>query len=182
VAPGERFHLCVILVEGKMLKCSNVVLPDQNVIVMLNAIAIRRLPESPAPNAALPRTLSMKVTPESFATEGAGKIALPTMEGICFEKIKHILYLEASGNYTAIHFKDKRQVLVCKTLREVEKMLPDIAFVRIHRSHTIHLKHLKKYTRGKGGQVSLPNGITLAISIGQKELFLEQLKRYYRLA
>ncbi|MBL7808112.1 MAG: LytTR family transcriptional regulator [Saprospiraceae bacterium] len=148
---------------------------------MLNAIAIRRLPESPEPNAAFPRTFSLKATPEYTVPDVSGKIALPTMEGICFEKVKHILYLEASGNYTALHFKDKRQVLVCKTLREVEKMLPETAFVRIHRSHSIHLKHLKKYTRGKGGHVLLPNGITLAVSIGQKELFMEQVKRYYKL-
>ncbi|MBN8679916.1 MAG: LytTR family transcriptional regulator [Chitinophagales bacterium] len=148
---------------------------------MLNAIAIRRLPESPEPNAAPPRTFSMKANTDFQPREGSGKIALPTMEGICFEKVKNIIYLEASGNYTALHFKDKRQILVCKTLREVEKMLPESAFVRIHRSHAIHLKHLKKYIRGKGGHVLLPNGITLAVSIGQKDMFLEQVKRYYRL-
>lgn len=150
---------------------------------MLNAIAIRRLPESPEPNAALARALPIKpaqgIEPLTKQTSEAEKIALPTMEGLCFEKVKHITYLEASGNYTALHFKDKRQVLVCKTLREVEQMLPIRAFVRIHRSHTIHLKHLKKYVRGKGGHVLLQNGVTLTVSIGQKEAFLEQVKAYF---
>lgn len=146
---------------------------------MLNAIAIRRLPESPEPNASMPRSLPTKPVVEQVGKRGV--IALPTMEGLCFEKVKHILYLEASGNYTSLHFKDKRQVLVCKTLREVEKMLPESAFARIHRSHSIHLKHLKKYCRGKGGHVLLANGITLAVSIGQKEYFLEQAKRYFQL-
>jgi len=150
---------------------------------MLNAIAIRRLPESPEPNAALARALPIKpaqgIDSLTKTTPEAEKIALPTMEGLCFEKVKHITYLEASGNYTALHFKDKRQVLVCKTLREVEQMLPNRAFVRIHRSHTIHLKHLKKYVRGKGGHVLLQNGVTLTVSIGQKEAFLEQVKVYF---
>jgi len=101
------------------------------------------------------------------------------MEGLCFEKVKHITFLEASGNYTALHFKDKRQVLICKTLREVEQMLPGRAFARIHRSHTIHLKHLKKYVRGKGGHVLLQNGVTLTVSSGQKESFLEHLRTYF---
>lgn len=107
------------------------------------------------------------------------KIMLPTMDGLCFEKIKHIAYLEASGNYTALHFTDGRQVLVCKTLGDVEQMLPSRTFVRIHRSHTIHLRHLKKYTRGKGGHVLLQNGVTLTVSSGQREHFLQVLKSYF---
>ncbi|MDX1911061.1 MAG: LytTR family DNA-binding domain-containing protein [Saprospiraceae bacterium] len=150
---------------------------------MLNAIAIRRLPESPEPNAALARALSLKSVsppePDNKPEQFSGKIALPTMEGLCFEKVKQIVYLEASGNYTVLHFKDKRQVLVCKTLREVELMLPAGAFARIHRSHTIHLKHLKKYVRGKGGHVVLHNGVTLTVSSGQKESFLETVKIYF---
>jgi len=150
---------------------------------MLNAIAIRRLPEAPEPNASFARALPLKtqqfIEPVVKPSQEAEKIALPTMEGLCFEKVKHITYLEASGNYTALHFKDKRQVLVCKTLREVELMLSDRAFARIHRSHTIHLKHLKKYVRGKGGHVLLQNGVTLTVSTGQKESFLEHVKSYF---
>jgi two-component system LytT family response regulator len=150
---------------------------------MLNAVAIRHLPESPEPAPALARALSLKPVIQSEIPERpehiSGKIALPTMEGLCFEKIKHLVYLEASGNYTILHFKDKRQVLVCKTLREVELMLPGSAFARIHRSHTIHLKHLKKYVRGKGGHVLLQNGVTLTVSSGQKEIFLETVRMYF---
>ncbi|MFN0037115.1 MAG: LytR/AlgR family response regulator transcription factor [Saprospiraceae bacterium] len=150
---------------------------------MLNVLAIRRLPESPEPSAALARALPIKpvqqIEPVAKPVPEAGKIALPTMEGLCFEKVKRIAYLEASGNYTVLHFKDKRQVLVCKTLREVEQMMPERSFARIHRSHTIHLKHLKKYVRGKGGHVLLQNDVTLTVSAGQREAFLEQVKQYF---
>jgi two-component system, LytTR family, response regulator len=111
--------------------------------------------------------------------EAVKKIALPTMEGFHFEKVRHIMFLEASGNYTMIHFEDGRQVLVCKTLREVETMISSEKFVRIHRSHTIHLRHLKKYIRGKGGCVVLQNGATLAVSAGQKDVFLEAIHRFF---
>lgn len=114
------------------------------------------------------------------ASQGKGsKIALPTMEGLCFEKVKHIAYLEASGNYSVLHFLDGRQILVCKTLGEIELLLPEQAFVRIHRSHTIHLRHIKKYVRGKGGHVVLQNSVTLTVSAGQKDNFLDALKKYF---
>jgi two-component system, LytTR family, response regulator len=121
------------------------------------------------------------ITPEhrNFSTGKAGKIVLPTLEGLCFEKIKHITYLEASGNYTMLHFEDGRHILVCKTLRDVEELLPEMAFARIHRSHTVHLKHLKKYVKGKGGYVVLQNGATLTVSCGQKDSFIEAIDCYF---
>jgi len=109
---------------------------------MLNAVLHHSITDSNEPNRSA-RTLSIQ--PEYNAMQKASKkIVLPTMEGLCFEKVRDIAYLEASGNYTLLHFTDKRQILVCRTLREVEQMLPGKAFARIHRSHTIHLKHIKK--------------------------------------
>ena len=107
------------------------------------------------------------------------KIALPTMEGLCFEKVKKILYLEANGNYTTLHFEDGKQTLVCRTLRDIEAMLPQESFVRIHRSHTVNLKHLKKYVRGKGGYVVLYNGASLSVSAGQRDHFLKAVQLYF---
>lgn len=145
---------------------------------MLNAVTFRNLSEPAEPQASA-RAIAIRTGQVEKKEKHSGKIVLPTMEGMCFEKVKHIAYLEANGNYTALHFTDKRQVLVCKTLREVEMMLPENAFTRIHRSHTIHLRHIKKYVRGKGGHVVLQNGVTLSVSAGQKEFFMESLRRFF---
>ena len=51
------------------------------------------------------------------------KVALPTLEGIYFEKVKEIIRLEANGNYTFIHLINDRKILVSKTLAEIEKKL-----------------------------------------------------------
>jgi len=151
---------------------------------MLNAIPLHHPDQAEPVRSA--RTIPMPVEPmiptsEPVASPVApnGKIVLPTMEGLCFEKVKHLNYLEASGNYTALHFTDGRQILVCKTLREVEMMLPEDSFARIHRSHTVHLKHLKKYVRGKGGHVVLQNGVTLVVSAGQKDLFISAVRQFF---
>ena len=101
---------------------------------MLNARPLHHSPDQAEPVRSA-RTIPMSVEPmiptsEPVASPVApnGKIVLPTMEGLCFEKVKHLNYLEASGNYTALHFIDGRQILVCKTLREVEMMLPEDSF------------------------------------------------------
>lgn len=144
---------------------------------MLNAIPLHSITDSDEPNRS---ARAVHIAPEHTLVQKASKkVVLPTMEGLCFEKVRDIAYLEASGNYTLLHFTDKRQILVCRTLREVEQMLPEKAFTRIHRSHTIHLKHIKKYVRGKGGHVVLQNGVTLVVSAGQKDLFLNALRQYF---
>ncbi|MBX2890964.1 MAG: LytTR family transcriptional regulator [Saprospiraceae bacterium] len=144
---------------------------------MLNAVSIHGSADSNTPNSG---ARSVAFMPEYGSKKKASKkIVLPTMEGLCFEKVRNIAYLEASGNYTLLHFMDKRQILVCRTLREVEQMLPEKGFARIHRSHTIHLKHIKRYVRGKGGHVVLQNGVTLVVSAGQKDLFLNALRQYF---
>lgn len=114
------------------------------------------------------------------ASEQLRKIALPTMEGIHFERIQEITCLEAQGNYTLLYFSDKRQLLVCKTLQSIEQLLNNkLQFVRVHRSFTINLNHLERYIRGKGGYVILENGSHVNVSAGRKQAFLETVERYF---
>lgn len=165
-------------------KSRRTISPPPNYTAMLNAVSIPLHPFDSSESKGTARSFSIvpertyepPVVPE---VRKSGKVVLPTMEGFCFEKVKHIAYLEANGNYTTLHFVDKRQILVCKTLREVEQMLPEWAFARIHRSHTIHLKHIKRYVRGKGGHVVLQNGVTLVVSAGQREVFLDTMRTYF---
>lgn len=111
---------------------------------------------------------------------GHSKIALPTMEGIELEYIESIVSLEAQGNYTLIHFIDKKSMLVCKTLRELENRVNNEGeFVRIHRSHSINLNRLDKYIRGKGGYVLMENGKNISVSISRKQDFLRTIKSYF---
>jgi two-component system LytT family response regulator len=102
------------------------------------------------------------------------------MEGIHFERIQNIICLEAKGNYTHIHFSDRKKILVCKTLQDVENILNDrLQFVRIHRSHTINLNHLQKYFKGKGGYVMMDDGTCINVSAGKKQQFMESLQIYF---
>lgn len=108
------------------------------------------------------------------------KIALPTLEGIHFEKVKEIVRLEANGNYTFIHLINDRKILISKTLAEIEnKLRHHPRFVRVHRSNTINLDLLKKYVRGKGGYVEMENGVKITVSAARKQDFISTLERYF---
>lgn len=135
----------------------------------------------PLPNAQ--PTLTPVLTPSGNATPAFNpnrKVALPTMEGFSFERVHQIVSLEAQGNYTCLHFLDGRQILVCKTLRDMETLLAnERQFVRIHRSHTINLNHLQKYIKGKGGYVVMEDGANLNVSSGKKQDFLTAMAAYF---
>ena len=102
------------------------------------------------------------------------KIAVPTNEGLEFIPIKNILHIESSSNYSRLFFlDDNRSILVTRLLKEFEDLLLPYQFFRVHNSHLINLKYIKRYIRGEGGQVIMQNGDTIDVSRRKKEEFLK---------
>jgi two-component system LytT family response regulator len=105
-------------------------------------------------------------------------IALPTNIGLTFTTVNDIIHCVADGNYTRIHFTDKSELLLSKTLGDVEELLSDYSFFRIHHSTLINLKQVKKYIRGEGGEVIMSNGQNLAVARTRKADFLNVFTRF----
>jgi len=100
------------------------------------------------------------------------RIAVPTQEGLHFIKLKEIIYCISDSNYTHIHLTDGKEILVCKTLKEIEALLANEGFLRIHNSHLISLQKIEQYTRGDGGYVIMDNQKMLSVSRSRKEALL----------
>lgn len=94
-----------------------------------------------------------------------GKIALPTEKGFILEKLGNILYCEALSNYVKIHTFDGRTILVSKTLKLIEEMMPSESFFRIHKSYLVNLNYVVKYDKSVGLFVELINSIKLPVSV-----------------
>ncbi len=105
------------------------------------------------------------------------KIAIPTVEGLLFFDISHIVHLEAQSNYTVIFFDDNTKLIASRTLKEFEEILPGDTFFRPHNSHIINLNFIKRYLRGDGGQIELKNGTHILVSRRKKEEFLKVIGR-----
>jgi two-component system LytT family response regulator len=101
------------------------------------------------------------------------KISIVTNEGVEFFEISQIIRIESSSNYSKIHFKDGKVLLVTKLLKDFEEILTPYRFYRIHNSHLINLSYIKKYLRGDGGQVLLQNGEIIDVARRKKEEFLK---------
>jgi len=103
------------------------------------------------------------------------KLAIPTLDGLCFYDINDIIHLEAQSNYTFIHFSGKPRITASKTLKEFEEILPDDIFFRTHHSHLINLNYIKRYIKGDGGQIEMQNGTYIDVSRRKKEEFLKAI-------
>lgn len=104
------------------------------------------------------------------------RIALPTMEGLEMVPVDTILYCTANSNYTALVLKDQQKLLVSRTLKEIEEMLEDHPFLRIHHSCLVNLNEIKKYIRGEGGTLLMSDGAEVAVSRSRKEILLKKLQ------
>ena len=100
------------------------------------------------------------------------KISVPTSDGIIFPYIKDIIRIESSSNYSTLYFTTGKKIMVSKTLKDFEDLLIRHHFFRVHNSHLINIKKIKKYNRNDGGSVELENGDIIEISRRRKEDFL----------
>ena len=105
-------------------------------------------------------------------------IALPTLEGLTFTSVNDIVYCSADSNYTRMHMQDNSEILLSKTLGDVDELLNGYQFFRIHHSSLINLKRVKKYIRGDGGEVLMSNGKSLMVARTRKTDFLNVFTRF----
>ncbi len=107
---------------------------------------------------------------------GMQKIAVPTFKDqLDFIDINSILYCEASGAYTYIYTVDGQKLISSKSLKEYEEILPETIFFRLHHSYHINLNRVKKYHKGRGGEVEMENGTFLELAIRRKDEFLKRV-------
>jgi two-component system LytT family response regulator len=106
------------------------------------------------------------------------KIMLPTMEGFEIIDIKSILYCEAVDNFTRFFIDGGQQpLLICRTLKYFEDVLKDHRFIRVHRSYLINPDYVIRYSKGKGGYITMKNNKELEVSPNKKKDFLEAFER-----
>lgn len=105
---------------------------------------------------------------------GLTKIAVPIAEGFELVSAVDIITCEADNNYTYLHLKNKRKIIACRTLKEVEEQLESFSsFIRVHHSYIVNMNEVVKYIRGDGGYLSMSDGSTVDVSRSRKAALLK---------
>ena len=98
------------------------------------------------------------------------------MEGLQMIQVDQIISCESDSNYTILHLKDKKKKVVSSTLKEIEELLEDHSFARVHRCYLVNLNEIEKYVKGEGGYLIMSDGSTVDVSRSKKEILLKRLQ------
>jgi two-component system LytT family response regulator len=79
------------------------------------------------------------------------------------------MHCESQSNYTKVFFKERKRILVSRTLKEIEEMLDGNGFFRVHHSHIVNLNYISKYVKGSGGYLVMDDGTQIPVSRSRKE-------------
>jgi two-component system LytT family response regulator len=105
------------------------------------------------------------------------KVVIPDVDGFSLVNSSEILYCQADGSYTHIHFLNGKKTTSSKLLKHFEDLLPVETFFRIHKSYLVNLNLIKRYSKLDGNQLILENNVILDISDRQKKPFLDKINQ-----
>ncbi|MCH3881270.1 MULTISPECIES: LytR/AlgR family response regulator transcription factor [Tenacibaculum] len=101
------------------------------------------------------------------------KITVSTDGKLIFLESDEILFVESEGNYSTIHTKDGKKIVLTKKLKEVDQLLPSNHFFRIHNSFIINLNKIKEFLK-TDGYVIIEGNHKIPVSRQKKSEFLEK--------
>ena len=127
-------------------------------------------------NHPLPQQIEVLLQKLNHPTIAVNKIAIPTMEGLQMVLVETIINCESDRNYTILFLKNKQKIIASRSLKEIEEMLEDYSFARVHHSHLINLNEVEKYIKGEGGYLLMSDGTTVDVSRSRKEILLKKLQ------
>jgi two-component system, LytTR family, response regulator len=124
----------------------------------------------------LPQQLEILLQKLQHKPSAINKIALPTMEGLQMIPVDSIISCASDRNYTSVLLKSKQKIIVSRILKDIEEMLDEYAFLRVHHSYIVNLNEVTKYVKGEGGYVVMSDGSSVDVSRSRKEILLQKLQ------
>ncbi len=100
------------------------------------------------------------------------KIALPTMHSYELVPLNNIVVCESINNYTQVKLNNGEQILISKSLKQIEELLDMPPFYRVHNSYLVNLQYAIRYIKGDGGYLVLNNNMNIPVSRSKKEELL----------
>ena len=101
------------------------------------------------------------------------KVIINTDGKLLFLDPSEILFVESDGNYSSIHTTNNKKIVLTKKLKEVNLLLPENEFFRIHNSYVINLNKIKEFYK-TDGYVIIEDGHKIPVSRQKKSEFLDQ--------
>lgn len=87
---------------------------------------------------------------------------------------EELIYVESDGNYCTLILANSQRIVITKKLKEVDAILPNHSFFRIHNSYIVNLNKIKEFIKNDG-YVVMDSGHKIPVARQRKSDFLEKL-------
>ncbi len=104
------------------------------------------------------------------------KIVLRTSDAIHLVEVSDIIYCKSDNSYTSFYLKDKKEILVSKSIKEFADLLEEYRFFRPHQSYLVNLNYVNKIDKSDGGFIILNNGKEIPVSMRRKAYVLQMVE------
>ncbi|MBT8272256.1 MAG: LytTR family DNA-binding domain-containing protein [Bacteroidia bacterium] len=103
------------------------------------------------------------------------RIAIPLSGKTIFVESHEIRYCKSSGNYSEIYFTNHKTEVLSKKLKEVEELINDTTFFRVHNSYLVNINYIKEFVKSDGQYIVLEDGKTIPVSRSKKHTLMQAL-------
>jgi two-component system, LytTR family, response regulator len=98
------------------------------------------------------------------------KLVIRTNDGAYIVWFNELMYCKSDGPYTYFTLLDGRKIVVSKTIKEFEALLPEHQFIRCHNSYIVNIKEVVKLD--KDDHLVLRNKELIPVSSRKRETVL----------
>jgi len=110
--------------------------------------------------------------------QSASRIAVPNRSGLNYYNLEDIVYIEADGSYSIIHFNKQNKTTVSRKVKDFETSLSNRGFLRVHKSYLVNTSHVVQLHREDSGYLILSDRSRIPISPKDKELIIQRIKQF----
>jgi two-component system LytT family response regulator len=103
------------------------------------------------------------------------KIAVSTQNGISFIDLKDIIFAESKNNYSVLTLSNKSTFTISKTLKDLQELLEESHFLRIHRQYIINLNEVFHFNK-TDCILTLKNNQKIPVARNKKDALVEMYK------
>lgn len=114
---------------------------------------------------------------DTLQTNQRERLALHGQDKIHVVPIAEIVRCESTVNYTEFFFKDRKRIVVSRTLKEFDDLLQAHGFFRVHQSHLINTAFISEFVKSEGGHLKMSDGSIIPVSVRKRPEVLKMLEK-----
>lgn len=103
------------------------------------------------------------------------KITLALSGKTMYVEPHEILYCKSDGNYTEVFFTNNEKELISKKIKDIELMINNSLFFRIHNSYLVNINHIREFVKSDGQYIILDDSTNLPVSRSKRKELQEKL-------